>query len=142
MSKEKDPHACGSSFFSGLGGFTYVIATSSMPRAVTGAEYCVSMKRHFTGQVSTHELQTTHRSRSICHVFASRATTIACAGHFRWQVPQEMQRLSSIVTCPREIGVFFAAATGYRIVAGFCRTVLSAVPTISKNAMILTAPCS
>jgi hypothetical protein len=132
----------GSSFFSGLAGFTYVIAMISTPRAVTGAVYWVSMERHFTGQVSTHELQTIHRSRSICHVFASLLMRIACAGHFRWHVPQEIQRLSSIVTCPREIGVFFAACAGYRIVAGGWTKVLSAVLTISKNAMVLTAPCS
>ena len=98
----------GSSFFSGLAGFTYVIVTISTLRAVTGAVYWVSMKRHLTGHVSTHELQTTQRSRSICQVFASLLITIACAGHFRWQVPQEMQLLSSMMTCPRESGVFFA----------------------------------
>lgn len=50
--------------------------------SITWVEYRVSMKRHFTGQVSIHELQTTQRSRSIWQVFASLLMTIALTGIF------------------------------------------------------------
>ena len=124
-------------------GFTYVIVTISTPRLTTGAVYWVSMKRHFTGHVSTHELQTTQRSRSICQVFSSLFNKIACAGHFLWHVPQEMHLLSSMVTCPLVRRVFFAGSAGYRIVAGRDRTVLNAVFAISKNAIDrITSPCN
>jgi len=102
----------------GFGGLTYVIVTISTDFFVTGAVYWVSITRHFTGQVSTQELQTIHRNRSICHVFASLFNRIACEGHFRWHIPQEMHRLASTITCPREIGVFFAGWNGYRMVGG------------------------
>jgi hypothetical protein len=70
------------------------------------------MERHFWGQVSTQELQTMQRKRSICQVFATLSSTMAWAGHFRWQMLQEMHLLPSKTTCPREIGVLFAASTG------------------------------
>lgn len=60
---------------------------------------------------------------------------IDCAGHFLWQVPQEMHLLSSMVTWPLVRRVFFAGSKGYRIVAGLERTVLNAVFAISKNAI-------
>ena len=109
---ELQDYTAASSFFSGFGGFTYVMVTVSTLRTVTGAEYWVSMNRHFTGQVSTHELHTTHRSRSICQVFASLSTTSACDGHFRWQVPQEIHLLSSMVMCPLLRGSFWRALPG------------------------------
>ena len=99
-------------------------------------EYCVSMKRQVTGQTSTHARQTTHRSLSICHVFASRSTTIACEGQILWHDPQEIHRLSSIVTCPRDRAVFFADSAGYFIVAGRWISVFIAVFAISKNATL------
>jgi len=122
-------------------GFTYVMVTISTPQLTAGAVYWGSMVRHFTGHVSTQELQTTQRKRSICQVFSSFCNKIACDGHFLWQVPQEIHRLSSMITCPRVSGVFFAGSAGYRIVAGRWRTVLNAVFAISKNAMVrITSP--
>jgi hypothetical protein len=90
------------------------------------------MTRHFAGHVSTHELHTLQRSLLICQVFSFGSTHIAWLGHFFWHILQEMHLLTSITTCPRDKGVIFAVFTGYIRVAGFRKTLLATVPTISK----------
>jgi hypothetical protein len=95
------------------------------------------MVRHFTGHVSTHELHTLQRRRLICHVFSFGSTQIAWLGHFFWHILHEMHLLTSITTCPRDRGVILAVFTGYIRVAGFRKTLLATVPTISKNPILV-----
>jgi hypothetical protein len=41
------------------------------------------------------------------------STVIACVGHLRWQDRQVIHLAGSMVTWPRERGVFFAGLAGY-----------------------------
>ncbi len=93
------------------------------------------MLRHFVGQTSPHELQITHRIRSICQVFSLTSTHIAPVGHLRWHKRQVMHRSGSITICPRVTGVRFAGRTGYIRVAGVDNTLLMTVTAIFRIAM-------
>src|SRR5208337_678954 len=130
------------SFFSGIapstgaaGSFFFGPATVTLitpPRAVSAAGYCASIVRHFVGQTSTQQSQTTQRIWSICQVFSLTSTQMACVGHLRWQDLQVMQPSGLIVTCPRVMIVFFAGLAGYIRVAGRENRLLTIVLVISK----------
>ena len=127
------PPAAGAAFGAAAGNWNLSVTFS-----VFGVVYSGFMVRHFFGQFSTHELHWMHCILWISQVRASLSTVIALAGHFFWQIPQAIQELTSISTCPLVTGVHSLGTTGYMRVAGFLNKLLKSNLLILNVAMTLT----
>jgi len=73
------------------------------------------------------------RSRSMAQALSFLETSMAAVGHFREQIPQNMQALMSMSICPLVLSQYSRFTTGYMRVAGFLKSLLR---TYSANFIV------